>query len=310
MEITYKNQTYKFPDFLIAGTARSGTSSLYFYLRAHPEIFMPEFKEPHFFNFIGKFSPHPDRPPWTLKEYANLFLPAKDNQIIGEASASYLYYYEETLRSMKKYYGNQYRNVKILLILRNPIERAWSYYNLRRRKGFNEDFFQTVASLENRGKEKDFHDFIRSGMYAEQIEVFIKEFPNLKIILFEELTQKTEEVLKEIFSFLGVRDRNFLPENVSKVYNVSGNPKKKIYKPVYTMLFQKNIFKEFFKPFIPYSLRQNIKTSISKKIVEKEQLPNDVKGYLLDLFRPSLLSLLTIIQEPRKREIINSWLST
>jgi len=69
MKVIYRNKELRLPDFLIIGAARSGTSSLYFYLREHPEIFMPAFKEPHFFSFFEKSSPHPNLPPWSVESY-------------------------------------------------------------------------------------------------------------------------------------------------------------------------------------------------------------------------------------------------
>ena len=68
------NGTIRFPDFLIIGGARCGTSSLYSYINEHFDVFMPNLKEPHFFNYLGcKNSPHPQRPPWTIADYAALF---------------------------------------------------------------------------------------------------------------------------------------------------------------------------------------------------------------------------------------------
>ena len=102
MKISYENQNIDLPDFLIVGAARSGTSSLYFYLREHPEIFMPEFKEPHFFSFLGKESPHPGRrQPWNVADYSELISPADPGQLLGEASTSYLYYFDESIGNIK-----------------------------------------------------------------------------------------------------------------------------------------------------------------------------------------------------------------
>ncbi|MDY7020400.1 MAG: sulfotransferase, partial [Cyanobacteriota bacterium] len=79
----------RMPNFLMLGTPKAGTTAIYNYLKQHPQIYMPPFKEPHFFSFEGEQKPH-----WgiqTLEDYQALFQEATSEQIIGEASTWYLY---------------------------------------------------------------------------------------------------------------------------------------------------------------------------------------------------------------------------
>ncbi|MFO7870641.1 MAG: sulfotransferase [Kiritimatiellia bacterium] len=141
MRIVKGRNELRLPDFMIIGAPRSGTSSLYFHLRRHPEIFMPELKEPLFFNNFGKeVSPIRSRSPWTLEDYAELFRPASEEQLVGEASALYLCAYRDTINSIKEVYGDKYRDLGIIAILRNPVERAWSGYLLLKRRGHRGTF--------------------------------------------------------------------------------------------------------------------------------------------------------------------------
>jgi hypothetical protein len=309
MKLLYQNQNIPLPDFLLIGAARSGTSSLYFYLREHPEIFMPEFKEPHFFSFLGKESPHPDLPPWKLEDYLRLFHPANPKQHLGEASSSYIYYYIESIRNIKVIYGDRYPEVKIISILRNPIDRAWSYFMLRRRTGHEKDFFEVIEDLKIHADEKLFHDFILSGMYYEQIRAYQETFNSVKILFFEELEEDIGSLIKDLNRFLDLDDKEFVPGNIDKAYNASGTPKNKVFQPVYDMLFNVNNFKNVIKPLIPYSLRQNIKTEIGKRIMKKSEPPRDVREYLCKQFESNLRSLMTIIDDNNQKKIIQSWLN-
>src|SRR3954453_2008901 len=84
----------RLPDFFIVGHAKSGTTALYEMLRRHPQIYMPELKEPWFFatDMRPRFQPRRmGVPPQTLQEYAELFTDAGPDQSIGEASSSYLW---------------------------------------------------------------------------------------------------------------------------------------------------------------------------------------------------------------------------
>src|ERR1700746_3459908 len=84
----------RIPDFFIVGHAKSGTTALYEMLRRHPQIYMPDFKEPWFFStdMRARFQPpRAGRIPQTLAEYASLFADAREDQRVGEASSSYLW---------------------------------------------------------------------------------------------------------------------------------------------------------------------------------------------------------------------------
>ena len=118
------------PNFLVVGAAKSGTSSLHNYLNQHPEIFMPSFrdgvnvKEPQFF-VRESVMDRLHSGIWNWQDYKDLFFQVKDEKAIGEASVFYLYYFEEAINNIKKYLGDQ---IKIIIILRNPIDRAYSAY--------------------------------------------------------------------------------------------------------------------------------------------------------------------------------------
>jgi len=164
MKVLHNDRKVTLPDFLIVGAMRSGTTSLYVYLNNHRAIFMPSLKEPQFFSYLGeKCSPHPPEirsTPWNLEDYVRLFKHARPGQIIGEASTSYLYIYQRTQKNIMAIYGEQVTNLKIIGILRNPIERAWSIYTLKKQGGgWKKDFFTIAREFEIEGSQYQYYNF-------------------------------------------------------------------------------------------------------------------------------------------------------
>jgi len=151
----------KLPNFLIVGAPKSGTTSLYYYLKEHPEIYMSKLKEPHFFSKECKNLPF--RGPkdeslgstkymnLTWEDYQNLFKGAITYKAVGEASADYLYYFKCSIKNIKKYLGNP----KIIIILRNPIERAFSAYLHMLRDGREYLSFREALHMEEERKKNN-----------------------------------------------------------------------------------------------------------------------------------------------------------
>ena len=126
----------KLPNFLIVGAAKCGTSSLHNYLNQHPDIFMPSYnklgmkvKEPRFLikDLVKNRLPNGV---WSFEEYKSLFTDVKNAKLVGESTVLYLYYYEHAIKNIKHYLG---KDVKIIIMLRNPIDRAYSAYSFASR---------------------------------------------------------------------------------------------------------------------------------------------------------------------------------
>ena len=131
MLIEFENGELKLPDFLIIGAARSGTTSLYYSLRRHPGVFMPDLKEPFYLSFVDEIPEFTGlhflrERMWTTRDYAELFAEAGDGQLLGEASTSYLYMYEKTIANIQQVYGRAAESLRLIAILRNPVERTFS----------------------------------------------------------------------------------------------------------------------------------------------------------------------------------------
>tara|TARA_B100001250_G_C19755064_1_gene769725 strand:+ start:547 stop:1455 length:909 start_codon:yes stop_codon:yes gene_type:complete len=218
----------KLPDFLIVGAAKSGTTSLHNYLNQHPDIFMPTFnadgvnvKEPQFFvkqKVINKIH----FGIWDWGEYKDLFKQAQNHQIIGEASVFYLYYYEEAIKNIKRYLNSE---IKIIIILRNPVDRAFSAYthvsrNLKENNSFEESLAIEGGRMEREEGLTPMVMYKGMGLYYKMVNAFFESFNNVHIILYDDFLENTESELKKVFGFLNL-NRNPVIDYETK-YNVGG----------------------------------------------------------------------------------------
>ena len=157
------------PNFILVGAIKSGTTSLYHYLNEHPQIYMPRIKEPRFFTssallkkekfnnkFLKRFAPAPIN---NLDDYKSLYSNVKNEIAVGEASPQYLFTYETTIPLIKKYLGD----IKIILILRNPVDRAYSAYKHTRRNDPNAPYLHEKLSFID--ALKDEHTRFKKGNY-------------------------------------------------------------------------------------------------------------------------------------------------
>ena len=213
------------PDFFIVGAPKCGTTSLYSYLKQHPEIFMPDRKEPHFFGTDLKWNRMNGL---DLDGYNELFTLSKDNSLTGEASVFYLFS-DLAPFEIKKYNPKS----KIIIALRNPTELIYSLHSQFLYSG-NEDIenFETALHLEKQRKlgknippnidllEKVFY---KSYIYKlpKQIKVYKELFKhNVHIILLDDLKNDIEKTYKYILEFLNVDtfyQPNFEIENANKI---------------------------------------------------------------------------------------------
>jgi hypothetical protein len=203
----------KLIDFIVIGAARSGTTSLFMNLRAHPQIFIPLEKEICFFSDNDRYKMGPD---WYMKNY---FAGVSSGVITGEITPAYMLFeyvaeriHQTTPRS------------KFIIMLRNPIDRAYSHFRFARRLDIEEkDFREAIAALSARGGVSDFqildenNEYLMFGEYGRILENYLRYFPKeqMKILFFEKFQKNTTATMKEIFEFLGVRS-DFTSDKFSK----------------------------------------------------------------------------------------------
>lgn len=185
------------PNFLGIGAQRAATTWIYECLREHPEVYMASIKEVHYFDTYY------DR---GLEWYEGHFEAADNDKVVGEISPNYLHS-KEAMQRIKELLPD----VKLLISLRNPAERAFSAYTLYNEqfKGVSfEDAFKVSAHLRD------------VGLYYEQLkhiyEIFSRE--QCHVVFYDDISDTPEKVVEGIYEFLCV-DKAFRPAAVTKVYN-------------------------------------------------------------------------------------------
>ena len=204
-------------DFILAGAQKSGTTALHYFLEKHPRITMGDQEEMHFFDDDGLFSGPVD---YELLHRHFPLLPR--STIAGECTPSYLYWKQAAERIW-----NYNPRIKLLVLLRNPVERAFAHWNMQRFKGREPlDFLDAVKEEKSRiagapPREARRFAYVDRGFYVQHLERFFRFFSReqMMIIKFEKFRQEQRETLDSIFSFLGVKplpsfrskDRNVVP---------------------------------------------------------------------------------------------------
>ncbi|MEZ4796957.1 MAG: sulfotransferase [Flavobacteriaceae bacterium] len=256
------------PDFLIVGAAKSGTTSLCHSLSQHNDIFISDPKEPKFltYKFLKKSYNGPGDD-FTLKkaikkinDYKQLFKNAKPNQIKGEASVDSLYYYDFVIPEIKEKIGDP----KIIIMLRNPSQRAFSAYSHLIRDNREVLSFEDGLKKENERLEAGF-EFIwaykKASLYFDSVKSYIENFTNVKVIIFEEFISNKKEGLIDVLNFLE-RDCSIIDKIQFNRQNVSGKPKNKW---LNALLLKDSVLKSFLKMVLPTTKRQNFKQWMIKK---------------------------------------------
>ena len=292
----------KLPNFLIVGAAKSGTSSLHNYLNQHPDIFLPTYnihgvkvKEPRFLiSKLVKDRLHEGI--WTLEEYQSLFFNCANYSAVGESTVLYLYYYEEAIKNIKKYLGN---NIKIIIMLRNPIERAYSAYNFLVRRGIKEKLsFDEALKQEKHRLHKDYQMtpmvmYKAMGLYYKMVYAYMKNFDNVHVIFYEDFTKNTSLEVSKVFSFLNISNSHHI--DISKKYNVGG--KKWKFEWARDLFLKKNILKTYIPKFIKNIMADNLLPFLTTRA-----MPIDVKTKqkLINFFKEDINKLSALLDKDLK----------
>lgn len=252
MKISSKEPQRK-PNFLVVGTTKSGTTSIHNYLREHFDIYMPVVKEPRFFicdviRHLNSSDPRSlflqDSTVFKYDDYMHLFEKATEEKAVGETSPQYLYYYKSAIPKIKYHLGD----VKIIIILRNPIYRAFSSYQHLRRDGYETLSFRDALDKESERRQLGWshsYYYLDVGFYYRQVQEFLNNFTNVKVFLFDELVSNPISFIQSMYDFLEI-DASYSP-NIKAHYNVSGIPKNQF---LHNIIHRPNFLRQIVRPYI------------------------------------------------------------
>lgn len=196
-------------DFIGIGAARSGTSWTAKILMQHPEICFPRTKELNYFSRTRANMTKSEYSLTGIDGYLNKFKHCPISSIKGEFSTYYL-----PDPDVPEIIKQHFPLAKILVCLRDPLERAFSdYQNIKQTVLKEEDSFEKALLKKN---SKSLDSYKERGMYHKQLNPYFKLFPrkNIKVILFDDIKKNPKKLIKDIYKFLKV-DANFVPSNLS-----------------------------------------------------------------------------------------------
>jgi hypothetical protein len=286
------------PNFLIVGAAKCGTTSMSEYLKQHPQIFISEVKEPRFLSSqITSFpltgpgdAKRESRYIKDFKSYCELFRSANGHVAIGEASADTLYFHHKTIPVIKKYIGDQ---PKIVIMLRDPVKRAFSaYQHLVRDQRETLSFEEGLRSEASRIQENYELIWYYRGVsqYLEAIQSFMKNFEQVHVVINEDFQTNPVRVFQNIFEFLEVDPAFCIDTSIR--YNVSGVPRSQW---LHNFLFEENWLKRAVRP-ITYRItsnkfRQQTSSKLLNRNLQRMRINSETENQLKQEFRGEKLKI-------------------
>jgi Sulfotransferase family len=310
------------PDFILVGAAKAGTTAIAHYLNEHPGVYFSPIKEPNYFSRADIHLEHfrellkqrlelfdlkkylAERPlqvrhaAYVTEEsdYLELFRDAKPSKLKGEASVSYLNAPSASAAILK---ANP--NTKIIIVLRNPIARAFSHYLMDLRINFTALSFRKAVEEDLKAPYQSWNaasQYISLGLYTDQVKRYLQLFPanQVKIILHDDLKLDALKTVQEIYSFLEI-DSTFVP-NLEEKHNES-------------FLFRNDFINALYRriklvAWINKKINPKFKRKLSSLVTKKKNLPTlsqEDKEFLLPYFTEDIHHLEMLINRD-----LSSWL--
>jgi hypothetical protein len=282
------------PNFLIIGVPKAGTTSLWHYLRQHPNIYLPELKEPRFYIDIPD-SWLRDKQISTLAAYRSLFDSIESESAIGEASPGYFSEVKDP-GCIRDVLGEP----KLILILRNPIRRAYSHFLFSKQKGLEPEeatFRSTIVNQKiKKGKKIRERPYVRIGFYYKHLKKWESVFSSKKIdiFFFSDLVKDEISLVRNVYKSLGVNPKFKPNTNIGKRAK-SGIPKSKlIHEAISNTSKIKNKLKEWVPGnFIKYtkSILNPAKIYLKNQNLKKPSIRKDDYILLAEKYEDDIVKL-------------------
>ncbi|MBX5436492.1 MAG: sulfotransferase [Alicyclobacillaceae bacterium] len=281
------------PNLFIVGAAKAGTSSLYHYLRQHPDIFMCPVKEPHYLcshHFPARFTgPGDDEFSRNVvrdeKTYLELFAGAGKRPVVGEASVFYIYY-PDTARKIHALNPS----TKVVAVLRNPVDRAYSaYMHLVRDKRETLPFREALRREDERRRQgyRELWWYREVGLYSRQVKAYLDVFgpDQFRVYLYEDFAQP-DRLIRDILNFLEVDPT--VPLDTRVRHNASGAPRPRW---LYEFLAKPHPVKNALKQVVDPALLHRLAERLKQLTLRRESMDPEVRRELQQFYRDDVLAL-------------------
>jgi len=229
-----------------------------------------------------------DLAPINFRQYSDTFKGSEDKKwkAVGDVDASCLYCYEDAIRNIKKYLNDP----KIIILLRNPAERAYSHFMMRKMRNQESREFREALIEEDTDSFRPY----KQGSCSEQVKAYLDNFSQVKIYLYDDLEADSVALMQDLFAFIGVAS-SFRP-NTSMRYNVSGVPKVKIINSLRSNYPLKTVVQIFISVLGIKKWVKKIAKKLHAKNLKKTAINESDRHYLVDYYREDVQVLQKLIQ--------------
>jgi len=275
----------KWPNFFIVGAPRCGTTFLYNYLKQIPGIYMSPVKEPGFFSVSIDPKLLLTKKIRDKKKYLKLFKGVTDEMAIGEASPSYLWD-----PKAPELIHDAVPDAKIIMILRDPVQRSYSHYLLGIGLGHQTLPFREAIKKALNGLDDFSNRIAGSSFYSEQVQRYLNTFKKeqIKIFIFEEFIKDIEKSVKEVLDFLGVSSK--IPDSVKIVTNTVDVSAGRFTK----YLIRNNVLRSIVRDVLPAEGGPIVRRFFSKK-TKKPPLSEEDREFLEKIYKEDAKNLQIIL---------------
>ncbi|MBX3046475.1 MAG: sulfotransferase domain-containing protein [Anaerolineales bacterium] len=293
------------PNFYIIGAAKAGTTSLYEMIKGHPDVYLSYAKEPMFFS---KDEYYLQGPKWYKQSF---FQDSEDYALRGEATPHYLYWADKVAPRMAEQYQAEAEKPKLIVILRDPVKRSYSWYWNMIKEGTETLPFAEALQKEDARLVEFAHElttqgsmqygYVRGSMYARQIRKFLEFFSkdSFYFLLQEDLLDPTNDYLQGLYGFLNIE-----PAQFKKIQsNKAGQP---LSRTVQTLLRGRSRAKDVVKRLLPLEMRYRLKTFLMRSNTKPFAYPPmdpNLENHLRHRFAEGVRDLELIIQRD-----LSAWL--
>ena len=288
----------RLPNFLVIGAAKSGTTALYHFLRQHPQVYMSPEKEPRFFICEGR--PPDYRGPyedglinkmtiWKREDYEALFAGARDQLARGEATPSYLWFpgAPERIQALLP-------RARLVAILRQPADRAFSHYMMHRRDGREPLSFEDALRAEPERLAAHWYwgRYRQAGYYHRHLSRYYDRFAReqIRVYLYDDLVRDPAALLRDLFGFLGVDEG--VTVNTGVRYNLSGIIASPLLRAIWAGT---NRPRAFIRPLVPRRLRQRVAGFFTTRKMIRLAMREETRAELMADYREDILKLQDLI---------------
>ncbi len=293
------------PNFFVIGAPRSGTTSLYHYLRQHPQVFMSSVKEPRFFLFEGGVPTLDDGTFQTLRResvpdivaYRQLFQNVRDEIAIGEATTTYL-----RTPGCAARIAHHVPEAKLIAILRHPVDRAHSAWSKQVREGMETSPFEEALAGgdENGARGRQRFWYRQTGFYHQHLMPYFESFDRsqIRVILYEDL-RDVASLFRPLCRFLGVDDT--FAADFSIRHNASGQPR---HFGIQRLLSGRHPVKDLLKRLVPERWGHRAIEWASSRNLQRLALSPQTHRHLCEAYRGDIGRLEHLINRD-----LSHWLS-